>query len=122
MGAYCLTLPNTPPSKEAKNPYAFLEAFSLTSNRNFAILLIISFLVAIELPFYYNLTFLFLTEVEHGVGLMESSANFAMSLGQVAEVVLMLLLFPCLRYLGMRTTIFLGILALANTLCYLCYR
>ena len=111
MGAYCLTLPNTPPSKEAKNPYAFLEAFSLTSNRNFAVLLIISFLVAIELPFYYNLTFLFLTEVEHGVGLMESSANFAMSLGQVAEVALMLLLFPCLRYLGMRTTIFLGILA-----------
>ena len=111
MGVYCLTLPNTPPSKEAKNPYAFLEAFSLTSNRNFAVLLIISFLVAIELPFYYNLTFLFLTEAEHGVGLMESSANFAMSLGQVAEVVLMLLLFPCIRYLGMRITIFLGILA-----------
>lgn len=110
-GVYCLTLPNTPPSKEAKNPYAFLEAFSLTSNRNFAVLLIISFLVAIELPFYYNLTFLFLTEAEYGVGLMESSANFAMSLGQVAEVVLMLLLFPCIRYLGMRITIFLGILA-----------
>ncbi len=111
MGAYCLTLPNTPPSKEAKNPYAFLEAFSLASNKNFAVLLFISFLVAIELPFYYNLTYLFLTEVEHGVGLAPSSANLAMSLGQVAEVVLMLLLFPCLRRFGMRVTIFLGILA-----------
>lgn len=111
MGLYCLTLPNTPPTKEATNPYAFLEAFSLTSNRNFAVLLFISFLVAIELPFYYNLTYLFLTEAEHGVGLVPSSANFAMSLGQVAEVVLMLLLFPCLRFLGMRVTIFLGILA-----------
>ena len=111
MGAYCLTLPNTPPSKEAKNPYAFLEAFSLVSNRNFAVLLIISFVVAIELPFYYNLTYLFLTEAEHGVGLAGSSANFAMSLGQVAEVLLMILLFPCLRRFGMRFTIFLGILA-----------
>ncbi|MXY28197.1 nucleoside permease [Candidatus Poribacteria bacterium] len=111
MGIYCLTLPNTPPSKEAKNPYAFLEAFSLVSNRNFAVLLIISFVVAIELPFYYNLTYLFLTEAEHGVGLAGSSANFAMSLGQVAEVALMLLLFPCLRWFGMRWTIFLGILA-----------
>ncbi len=111
MAAYCLTLPNTPPSKEAKNPYAFLEAFSLISNRNFAVLLIISFVVAIELPFYYNLTYLFLTEAEHGVGLAGSSANLATSLGQVAEVVLMLLLFPCLRRFGMRFTIFLGILA-----------
>ena len=111
LGAYCLSLPSTPPSKEAKNPYAFLEALSLIKNRNFAVLLIISFFVAIELPFYYNLTYLFLTEVEHGVGLAGSTANFAMSMGQVGEVLLMLLLFPSIRRLGMRFTIFLGILA-----------
>jgi hypothetical protein len=64
MGVYCLTLPNTPPSKEARNPYAFLEALSLMKNRNFAVLVIISFIVAIELPFYYNLTFLLLIENE----------------------------------------------------------
>jgi len=111
MGLYCFTLPHTPPAKEAKNPYAFLEALKLTRARNFAVLLVISFVVAIELPFYYNLTFLFLTEPGAGVGLAESQANLAMSLGQVAEVALMLLLAPSLRYLGMRTTIFLGILA-----------
>jgi nucleoside transporter len=113
MGIYCLSLPNTPPTREAKNPYAFLEAFRLVSNRNFAVLLIISFIVAIELPFYYNLTFLFLTEPAHlgGIGLAESTAQFAMSLGQVGEVVLMVLLWPAIRNLGMRTTIFLGILA-----------
>ena len=117
MGLYCLTLPNTPPAKEAKNPYAFLEALQLRVNRNFAVLLTISFIVAIELPFYYNLTFLFLTEPRHptlrlgGVGLPESTAQFAMTLGQVGEVLLMVLLYPSIRYLGMRTTIFLGILA-----------
>ncbi|MEN6305853.1 MAG: MFS transporter [Armatimonadia bacterium] len=111
MGLYSLTLPNTPPTREAKNPYAFLEAFKLMVNRNFAVLTVISFIVAIELPFYYNLTFLFLTEKAGGVGLAESTAQFAMSLGQVGEVALMLLLWPSLRYLGMRNTIFLGILA-----------
>lgn len=111
MGLYCLTLPHTPPAKNAANPYAFLEAFKLTSNRNFAILLVISFIVAIELPFYYNYTFMFLTDAKTGVGLPESEANFAMSLGQLAEVVLMLLLTPALRHLGMRTTVLLGILA-----------
>jgi len=111
MGVYCLTLPHTPPARHAQNPYAFLEAIKLTSDRNFAVLLAISFVVAIELPFYYNLTFLFLTEPRTGVGLPESTANLAMSLGQVAEVLVMLLLAPSLKYLGMRTTIVLGILA-----------
>lgn len=111
MGLYCFTLPNTPPSKQAKNPYAFLEALKLAANRNFGVLLVISFVVAIELPFYYNLTYLFLTEKDTGIGLAESWAGKAMLLGQIAEVGLMLLLAPSLRYLGMRATIFLGILA-----------
>jgi nucleoside transporter len=111
MGLYCFTLPNTPPSKQAKNPYAFLEAFRLTSNRNFAVLLVISFIVAIELPFYYSFTNIFLTDKVAGVGLEPGPANLAMSLGQVGEIVLMLLLAPSLKYLGMRTTIVLGILA-----------
>jgi nucleoside transporter len=111
MGIYCFTLPNTPPSKEGKNPYAFLEAFKLTSSRNFAVLLVISFVVAIELPFYYSFTNIFLTDTKAGVGLEPGWANLAMSLGQVAEIVLMLLLAPSLKYLGMRTTIVLGILA-----------
>ena len=111
LGLYCFTLPNTPPTKDAKNPYAFLQAIKLVSNKNFAVLLVISFIVAIELPFYYNLTYLFLTDANTGVGLAESRANLAMSLGQCGELVLMLLVAPSLRYIGMRGTIFLGILA-----------
>lgn len=115
MGLYSLTLPNTPPAKNAENPYAFLEAFKLTADRNFLVLLVISFIVAIELPFYYNLTFLFLTEPNvggvGGIGLEVGRAQLAMTLGQWGEVVLMALLWPMLRYGGMRWTIFLGILA-----------
>ncbi|HOO16044.1 MAG TPA: MFS transporter [Phycisphaerae bacterium] len=111
MGIYCFTLPNTPPAKQAKNPYAFVEAFRLMSNRNFAVLLVISFVVAIELPFYYSYTIIFLTDTNAGVGLSPGWANAAMSIGQVAEIALMLLLAPSLRNLGMRMTIVLGILA-----------
>jgi nucleoside transporter len=111
LGLYCFTLPNTPPSKQARNPYAFLEALRLTKNRNFAVLLVISFVVAIELPFYYNLTYQFLTEPGTGVGLSESWAAKAQLLGQVAEGLIMLLLASSLRHVGMRTTILLGILA-----------
>lgn len=111
MGLYCFTLPNTPPAKQAKNPYAFLEAFKLIGNRNFAVLLVISFIVAIELPFYYSYTQIFLTDAKTGVGLSPGAANLAMSLGQVAEILLMLLVAPSLRHLGMRATVVLGILA-----------
>jgi nucleoside transporter len=111
MGVYCFTLPNTPPAKQAKNPYSFIEAFRLMSNHNFAVLLVISFVVAIELPFYYSYTIIFLTDTSAGVGLSPGWANAAMSLGQVAEIALMLLLAPSLRRLGMRMTIVLGILA-----------
>lgn len=112
MALYSLSLPDTPPTKDADNPYAFLEAFALAkANRNFAILLGISFLVAIELPFYYNLTFLFLTDAVGGVGLTPDKAQFAMTLGQIGEVALMFLLFMSLKRIGMRGTITLGILA-----------
>jgi hypothetical protein len=45
-----------------------------------------------------------------GVGLNAGQAQLAQVLGQVGEVGLMVLLWPSIRYLGMRNTIFLGIL------------
>lgn len=113
LGVYCFTLPNTPPAKDAKNPYAFLEAFKLAANRNFLILLVISFVVAVELPFYYNLTLLYLTEAQAagGVGLDLGYGQFVMTFGQWGEVLLMALLFPMMRWGGVKWTILLGILA-----------
>lgn len=150
MGLYSFTLPDTPPSRDARNPYAFLEAFKLTRNRNFMILLVVSFVVAIELPWYYNLTPMFFTEARDeqqlsqqwleqageraekeglpaptaappileqtstklgGLGLQESETQLASTIGQIAEISLMLLLWPMLRIYGMKVTIFFGILA-----------
>ncbi len=151
MGIYSFTLPHTPPSKEASNPYAFLEAFKLTKNRNFGILLAVSFVVAIELPWYYNLTPIFFTQATGpeqaaerwmekatevakdqgiappaevpmttdgesadkagGLGLGEGQTQAATTIGQIAEISFMLLLFPMLHFCGMKWTVFFGILA-----------
>jgi MFS family permease len=56
LGAFCLILPNTPPSREAKNPFAFLGSFKLMANPSFAVLIFVAFLVSTELQFYYVLT------------------------------------------------------------------
>lgn len=56
LGLFCLILPNTPPSREAKNPFAFLGSFKLMANPSFAVLIIVAFLVSTELQFYYVLT------------------------------------------------------------------
>jgi len=111
MGLYCFTLPHTPPSRQARNPYAFLEAFRLFRQRNFAALLGTAFAVALTSPLVFNFSFIFLVDKEGGLGLAPSAANWVLSLGQVMEIPVMLGLGFFLRRLGMRTTLFLGLLA-----------
>lgn len=117
MGFYSFTLPHTPPSTEAPEPLAFLDAFRLFRDRNFAVLMIISFLVAIELPWYYNLTLLFFKEADlpglylGGLSLTDARAQAWMTLAQFSELFFMFSLFWMIRRVGMKMTIFLGILA-----------
>lgn len=110
--AFFLTLPDTPPAPGPRRPYAFLDAFQLTRNRNFAVILAAAFATGIQLPFFYNLTFLFMTSSGGGLGLPVGLASFAMTLGQVTEIVLLVVLARCLSRLGMKRTIALGMLAL----------
>ncbi len=56
MSVYSLTLPHTPPPENPTDPWAFMAALRLLKNRSFAMLVIVSFLVATELQFYYVLS------------------------------------------------------------------
>jgi Na+/melibiose symporter-like transporter len=56
MAVYSLALPHTPPPENPADPLAFMGALRLLKNRSFAVLVIVSFLVATELQFYYVLT------------------------------------------------------------------
>lgn len=62
MAAYSLTLPHTPPPENPTDPWAFMAALRLLKNRSFAILVVVSFLVATELQFYYVLSPLYFNQ------------------------------------------------------------
>ncbi|OGD24519.1 MAG: hypothetical protein A2Y56_13700 [Candidatus Aminicenantes bacterium RBG_13_63_10] len=110
MGLQSFTLPHTPPNTKANKPWAFLEAFKMLKDRNLLIFVLICFVVATELQFYYILTSLFLTS--SSIGVSQTSISLVMTIAQVAEIFVMAFLLPIvLPKLGIKKTMILGLLA-----------
>jgi amino acid transporter len=93
LGLFSFALPATPPTRKGDQSdlrdMLGLEAVGLLKNRSYLVFFLSSIAICIPLAFYYNFTNLFLNEV--GV----RSAAAVQSLGQVSEV-LFLLLMPVL--------------------------
>lgn len=109
-GLYSFLLPHTPPSKQSGNPLAFLEAVGMLRNPAFAIMAAISFLVAIELQLYFVWGGPFLNKA---AGVAEDNVLGVLSIGQICEMVMMVLLPLALRKYGFRVTMAIGIAAWA---------
>jgi nucleoside transporter len=110
MGLQAFSLPHTPPQKEGAKPWAFLEALKMMKDKNVLIFIIISFVVATELMFYYVLTAPFLGSDK--IGLSSAGIPLAMVIAQVAEIFVMALLLPYLiSRIGIRKILVLGVLA-----------
>ena len=110
MGVFSFFLPHTPPQKEGSKPWAFLEAVKMMKEKNFLIFIIICFVVATELMFYYVLTAPFLTST--AIGVSESNVSGVMVIAQVAEILVMVLLLPLfISKIGIRKILVLGVLA-----------
>jgi nucleoside transporter len=112
LGFYSLTLPKTAPAADrAARPelrdLLGLEALRLLANRNFLIFFIASILICIPLAFYYQNANQFLTE------LRVPNATGKQTLGQMSEVLFMLLIPVFLQRFGMKTTLLVGMLAWA---------
>ncbi|MFQ5811537.1 MAG: MFS transporter, partial [Armatimonadota bacterium] len=108
LGFFSLMLPHTPPTKKAERPWAFVEAVKLMRYRDFAVLAVVVFFLATELAFYYQLSPIFF---QQEIGLDKAWIPPVMTIGQIAEVLVLLLLPLSLARLGMRSTIAIGILA-----------
>lgn len=100
-GLYAFTLPYKAPEKKAEKvtvgQILGFDAFKLTKDRSFLVLLVFSAITCIPLAFYDSFTNLFIVNV--GI----SNAAAAMSMGQVAEVIFLFsfpLIFLKLRYKG----------------------
>lgn len=108
-------IPNTPPSKEAKDPWAFKKAFVLFKTvPGFTVFLIISLIVSTEFQFYYTFSGPFMEDApgKGGLGIDHSMVSFYKSIAQWAEILCLGVLTPLsLKKLGLRKTLVIGTLA-----------
>jgi nucleoside transporter len=110
MGIQSLSLPHTPPKKQVKKPWAFLEALKMLKDKNLAVFFGITFIVATELQFYYILTAPYLTS--DTIGVRPSMVSGVMVIAQVAEILVMAVLLPIfLPRFGIKKTMIFGVLA-----------
>ena len=108
-GLYCLTLPHTPPvPAKATDPVdkrsAILEGLELMRFRSFAVLIVVTGLVGIMLAFYFGCENFFL----ESIGINSKNTGAYMTIGQIAEIVVMLLVPVAVRKMGVKTTMILG--------------
>jgi nucleoside transporter len=107
LAAFSLTLPATPPAKDAPSRNAPFEAIRLLAVPSLLVLFIVTFMDALVHQAYFQWTSPFL---QHA-GLAANWIMPAMSIGQIAEIATMAVLGVVLRTLGWRTTMAVGIAA-----------
>jgi nucleoside transporter len=112
LGLFSFTLPKTPPSKKAGEKVSLseilgLDALKLLKDKNFAIFFISSILICIPLAFYYQNAHPFLSSI----GM--SNPTGKMTIGQISEVLFLLLLPLFFKKYGFKKTILVGMLAWA---------
>ncbi|HYC71420.1 MAG TPA: nucleoside permease [Opitutaceae bacterium] len=111
LGVFCRTLPHTPPSargqKVSFGSILGVDAFRELGSWPFFVFLASSFLICIPLAAYYNFTQLFVG----AVGIQRIAA--VQTLGQMSEVVFMLVMPLCFARLGVKWMLAVGMLAWA---------
>lgn len=109
LGIYSLTLPNTPAPARGQ-PFSLrdlvcADAFALLKIKHFFIFALCATLISIPLGTYYAYTAPFLS----AVGFEKISS--LMSMGQMSEIIFMLLIPFFFRRLGIKYMLFIGMLA-----------
>jgi nucleoside transporter len=112
LGLFSFTLPKTPPSNTGGEALSLgdilgFDAIKLLKDRNFLMFFITSVLICIPLAFYYQQANPFLVELG-----MENPTG-KMTLGQISEVLFMLLLPVFFKKFGFKKTILVGMFAWA---------
>ncbi len=110
LGVFSFTLPRTPPRAASSEKLKLseiigLDALKLLKDKNFLIFFISSILICIPLAFYYQNTNPFLVEI----GMQNPTGK--MTLGQISEILFMLLLPYFFTKFGFKKTILVAMLA-----------
>lgn len=107
LAAFSLTLPATPPVKDAPARNAPLETIRLLAVPSLLVLFVVTFIDALVHQCYFQWTSPFLERA----GLPANWIMPAMSIGQIAEIATMAVLGLVLKRFGWRTTMAVGIAA-----------
>lgn len=115
LAAFSLTLPHTPPRRVeegAGSKLAWLEATKLLAIPFILVLWLVTFVDSTIHQLYFNWTgrFLGAAPTDGGVGIRGNWIMPVMSVGQIAELLTMLILGVTLKRLGWRKTMILGIM------------
>jgi len=109
LGGFCFMLPHTPaPAKGEKVEWRALlmvDAVKLMAKPAFLVFLICSTLICIPLAYYYGLTSNYLTNA----GFKQAAS--AMTIGQMSEIILMLMIPFFFRKLGVKWMLFVGMMS-----------
>lgn len=113
LAAFSLTLPHTPPKPASgEDSLAWFKAMKLLRHPFVAVLFLVTFIDAAVHQSFFFWTFTFLGPVADG-GVVDIPANWVgavMKIGQVAEILTMLVLGYVLKTFGWRTTMVVGVL------------
>lgn len=107
LAAYSLTLPHTPPRKaeQGGDKVAWLKAFKLLGIPYVLVLFVVTFIDAT----IHNGYFVVIDGFLQKVGISSNMSMVVSSIGQVAEIVTMLVLGTVLKKLGWKITLIIGI-------------
>ena len=108
-GLYCFILPHTPPAPaqstdSLEKRSAFIESLALMKDRSFAVLTCVSALIGIMLAFYFACENDFLASI----GTKPQRIGAYMTIGQVAELVVMFFVPMAVNKLGYKYTMLIG--------------
>ena len=114
MAAYCwLLLPATPPAREEKRRFAPAALLPMFARRDFLVLVLVSFGIAMVHQYYFTLNSPYLKAVLRSGQVGAAWEGRIASVGQIAEIFVMLVLGLLILRLGFKWTMALGALAYA---------
>lgn len=109
LGLYSFTMPHVPPKKDQEKKTVTqilgLDAFKLFKEKDFVIMIISSVLICIPLMFYYSFTNAFLNES----GMTNAAGK--MTMGQMSEIIFMLVMPFFFKRFGVKKMILIGMAA-----------
>lgn len=107
LSSFCVFLPATPPQPSAKRKIAPLATLKMFGDKNFSILIAISFLLATVVPLYTYAAPKMLEQLKYQPDWIPA----LMTLGQISEFPALILLSLFLKRFGLKATFALGMIA-----------